>query len=125
MTDSTPDGWVQFVGAADGGDLVLERGVGAQCAQHCDVLIAKLTDIRRQAVSLGSFRGLGTLPSGIAVAKKFARTAVGGEYSMEQALTDHIAEVQAMKDVFLRIEAQYEATDQATGDTIGAIESGL
>ncbi|MFD1811801.1 hypothetical protein [Rhodococcus gannanensis] len=118
-------GWRQVVEAAGAGAVALDSGVGARCAQHCDALIAKLMQLQEQARQLGNFDGLGTLPSAVAVADKFSRLAVGGEYSMVQALEDHIVEVQAMKDVFLRIEAQYEAADQATADNIGAIESGM
>ncbi|MFD1814480.1 hypothetical protein [Rhodococcus gannanensis] len=124
MTESGAFGWRQVMGAAAGGSLVLDEGVGARCAQHCDVLIAKLEGLIDQAKYLADVKGLGTLPSGVAVATKFSRLADGGEYSMVQALTDHITEVQAMKDVFLQIEAQYAATDQATADTLGVIDPG-
>ncbi|WP_253277215.1 hypothetical protein [Rhodococcus sp. RD6.2] len=78
-----------------------------------------MRDLARQ---LGEIKGFGTFPSGIALAEKFSKKAVGGDYSMVQALTDHIAEVEAMRDVFLRIEAQYVATDERGAQALAAID---
>ncbi len=112
--------WSVLVGEVDQGRLYLEPGVGVNCAKACTELIGKLTELRNAARVLGRFDGLGTFPSGIALAEKFGKKAVGGDYSMVQALTDHIAEVEAMRDVFLRIEARYVATDERGAQALAA-----
>jgi len=63
------------------------------------------------------------LPSGIALASKFGRKASGGEYSLDQALIDHIAEVEQMRDVFLAIENRYAAAEEANTAAAAAVES--
>ena len=114
--------WSKLGGDVDDGRLYLEQGVGANCAKACTELIGKLTEVRDAARVLGRFDGLGTFPSGIALAEKFSKKAVGGDYSMVQALTDHIAEVEAMRDVFLRIESRYVATDENGAQALAAID---
>ena len=111
--------------AVDSGELFIERGVAQNCARHCTDLLVKLVDIKQRASALGDLNGFGTFPSGIALAKKFSLKAVGGDYSMVQALTDHIAEVEAMRDVFLRIEAQYVASDERGAQALAAIDPGV
>ncbi len=92
-----------------------------KCAAACTRLVAELTQIRQQALSLGDFTGLGPLPSGIALAAKFSRKAVGGPNSMVGVLTAHIAEVEAMRAVFEKIEARYAAAEQRSVDGFSAI----
>ncbi|CRK50450.1 conserved hypothetical protein [Rhodococcus sp. RD6.2] len=70
---------------------------------------------------LGAVKGMGTFPSGIALAEKFGKKAVGGDYSMVDALADHIAEVQAMQAVFQKIQARYDATEQSNADLLRGI----
>ncbi|WP_249353491.1 hypothetical protein [Rhodococcus sp. Q] len=116
------DNWSALSVAVDNGDLLIERGVAQNCARHCTDLLVKLVDVQQRARALGDLKGMGTFPSGIALARKFSLKAVGGDYSMVQALTDHISEVEAMRDVFLRIEAQYVATDERGAQALAAID---
>ncbi|WFR71688.1 hypothetical protein P9209_23390 [Prescottella defluvii] len=65
--------------------------------------------------------GFGQLPSGIALTAKFERKASGGEYSLDQALADHIAVVEQMRDVFLQIEARYTSAEEANTAAMTAV----
>lgn len=123
MSISEDSEWKQLAGAVDGGQLYLEREIAIKCAGHCTTFAEELKRIRRMARTLGEAEGFGTFPSGIALAEKFSKKAVGGDYSMVQALTDHIAEVEAMRDVFLRIEARYVAADERGAQSFAAIDS--
>ena len=120
MTDRTSE-WAALAEAVSEGHLYLEIGTARKCADHCSKHIAVLAELKDRAYALGHIDGLGAFPSGIALAEKFSKKAVGGDYSMVQALTDHIAEVEAMRDVFLRIEAQYMAADESSAQALGAI----
>ncbi|MFD4468312.1 hypothetical protein ACFWPA_08470 [Rhodococcus sp. NPDC058505] len=108
----------------DEGRLSLERGVATNCARACAEFADELRALRERARQLGKIDGFGTFPSGIALATKFSRKAVGGDYSMVQALTDHIAEVEAMREVFERIEARYAAAEQRGEERFAAIDPG-
>jgi hypothetical protein len=121
MADERRSEWTALGEQVDAGALYLERGTAANCAQHCATLLAELARLRDRAYGLQYVDGFGSFPSGIALAEKFSRKAVGGDYSMVQALTDHIAEVEAMRDVFLRIEAQYVTADESSAQALGAI----
>ncbi|CAM2953793.1 hypothetical protein RHDE110596_08725 [Prescottella defluvii] len=62
--------------------------------------------------------GLGHLPSGVALARKFEQKASGGEYPLDQALADHITVVEGMQSVFEKIAANYAATEEANAERI-------
>lgn len=106
--------WEPLTIAAGAGELVLDRGTAQRCAAGCDQLIDKLRELRDRAAELAVVEGLGDrLPSAIALAAKFERKASGGEYSLDQALAEHIVEVEQMRDVFLTIESRYAAAEDA------------
>ncbi|SEL36090.1 hypothetical protein SAMN05444583_10879 [Rhodococcus maanshanensis] len=93
--------------------MYLERGTAQRCAQRCAEFAGQLRQIQVNAQGLGLIDGFGYLPSGIALAAKFKQKAVDGDYSMDQALADHIAVVQEMQRVFEKIEAMYAASDDS------------
>ncbi|WP_254699072.1 hypothetical protein [Rhodococcus sp. SGAir0479] len=106
------------------GDLSLERGIAEQCAQRCATFLDSLELLRTQALDLVRIDGLGHLPSGVALARKFEQKASGGEYPLDQALADHIAVVEQMRAVFEKIAANYETTEQSNTHAISAIDPG-
>lgn len=104
----------------------MERGVARRCAERCDEFMDQLKDVQSKARSLESVEGFGDrLPSGVALATKFERKATGGEYSLDQALADHIAEVEQMRDVFLAIENRYAAAEEANVAALSGSGSAL
>lgn len=86
--------------------------------------MVRLHDIQKLVTFLSKLDGLGTFPSGIALAKKFSEKASGGAYSMDQALADHIAEVQQMQTVFEKIDLMYQAADDSVAQQITSAGSG-
>ncbi|CBH47723.1 hypothetical protein GS894_06915 [Rhodococcus hoagii] len=116
--------WEGLIRSAKGGELYLEQGTAKACAAHCDTLLGQLRSIRDRASELGEVDGFGTLPSGLVLAEKFGKKAVGGDYSLVQALTDHIEEVDRMRTVFESIDARFSATEDDNASRFGVIEHG-
>ncbi|WP_137725714.1 hypothetical protein [Prescottella subtropica] len=117
-----PSDWTALAKSVDAGELTMEPGTARACAQRCAEFAAELGVLRSRAYQLQFVEGFGTLPSGIALAEKFSKKAVGGDYSLVQALTDHIDEVQRMQTVFEKIERRYAETEQANASRFGAID---
>lgn len=116
--------WSGLANFAASGEVVLERGVAMKCASRCEELVSQLKAINDRALALTTIDGFGDLlPSGVALAAKFERKASGGEYSLDQALIDHIAEVEQMRDVFVAIENRYAAAEEANTAAASAVES--
>ncbi|MGF7122559.1 hypothetical protein [Rhodococcus sp. BE178] len=108
------------------GELTLERGVAESCAGRCDDLIVQLQAVKDRAADLTTIDGFGDrLPSGVALAAKFGRKASGGDYSLDQALAEHIAEVEQMRDLFTKIGAQYQAAEDANQQSLTNVDAGF
>ncbi|MDH6281536.1 hypothetical protein [Prescottella agglutinans] len=118
--------WEQLVGRVTTGELYVERDVATKCAKRCEEMAEQLRRIRSDAESLRKISGFGDrLPSGVALTAKFERKASGGEYSLDQALADHITVVEQMRDVFLQIEARYAATEEANTAATTAVGASI
>jgi hypothetical protein len=120
VSERNGSGWAAVGAAVDGGQVYLERGAAQRCAQRCAEFIDQLRQIQLIAQGLGLIDGLGYLPSGVALAAKFGNKAVAGDYSMDQALADHIAVVQEMQQTFEKIEAMYAASEERGAAGIGS-----
>ncbi|WP_430331840.1 hypothetical protein [Rhodococcus sp. ACT016] len=119
-----PLSWGKLADYAASGELFVDRDVAKQCAMRCDEMADKLRWIRSDAESLTKVLGFGDrLPSGVALTAKFERKASGGEYSLDQAIADHISTVEQMRDVFLEIEARYAAAEEANTAATTAVGS--
>ncbi|MGW0042511.1 hypothetical protein [Rhodococcus sp. NPDC003348] len=117
--------WAELGNRVDAGDLYLEAGTAGRCAMRCAEFVADLEVLRAKTRQLATVEGMGTFPSGIALAAKFGLKASGGAYSMDQALADHIVEVQRMQQVFEKIEAMYGAAEDSAVQGITSVGSGL
>lgn len=120
--DST---WADLARSVDAAQLFLDRGSAQKCAQHCAAFVEELKQIQIRARRLSRVEGMGTFPSGIALAQKFSLKASGGTYSMDQALADHIAEVQRMQQVFEKIEAMYGTAEESAVQGITSVGAGF
>ncbi|SEL35955.1 hypothetical protein [Rhodococcus maanshanensis] len=112
MAEREGANWGAVGAAIDGGHVYLERTVAQRCAQRCAEFVGQLRKIQFDAIALERIDGFGNLPSGVALAAKFGKKAVGGDYSMDQAIADHIAVVQEMQQTFEKIEAMYVASEE-------------
>ncbi|MFC9790192.1 hypothetical protein [Rhodococcus sp. NPDC127528] len=119
------ESWVQLANSVESGQLYLERGVAQLCSRRCAELVANLKDIQLDVQGLNKVVGLGPLPSGVALSVKFEKKAIGGDYSLDQAIADHIRTVEQMQHVFEQIEARYAATDTAAARGIESSGAGL
>ncbi|MGW0177334.1 hypothetical protein ACWDUM_26230 [Rhodococcus sp. NPDC003322] len=117
--------WAELGAQVESGGLYLEPGVASRCAQRCAEFVGQLDALRIVVRRLSRMDGFGTFPSGIALAEKFGQKASGGSYSMDQALADHIVEVQRMQQLFEKIEAMYGAAEDSAVQGITSVGSGL
>ncbi|WP_031938434.1 hypothetical protein [Prescottella defluvii] len=118
--------WSQLSSSVAAGELFFDGDTARRCADRCGQLIEQLKDVQLKGRSLSSVDGFGDrLPSGVALAAKFGRKASGGDYSLDQALADHIAEVEQMRDLFLKIGAQYQASEDANQQAVTAVGGGF
>ncbi|MGW0042513.1 hypothetical protein [Rhodococcus sp. NPDC003348] len=125
MIELGEESWGELATAVESGVLYLKPGAAARCAQHCREFEAVLKDIQKSVRYMSKVSGMGTFPSGIALAEKFGLKASGGAYSMDQALADHIAEVQRMQQVFEKIEAMYGAAEESAVQGIVSAGAGF
>lgn len=116
--------WSELGAMVDAGELFLEAGVAEKCAARCADLHRELVVLQRDAKRLARIDGLGHLPSGVALARKFEQKASGGEYPLDQAIADHITVVEQMQAVFEKIAANYAATEQSNTRAVSAIAPG-
>lgn len=116
--------WSALGDQVDAGLLYLEPGVAEQCAQRCAEMVRELDRIKRGAAGLSRVDGLGILPSGVALARKFGQKASGGAYPLDQALADHITVVEQMQSVFEKIAASFDAAEQSNTQAITAVAPG-
>ncbi|WP_433608890.1 hypothetical protein [Prescottella agglutinans] len=117
--------WPELGSLVDTGQLTLEPGVAEKCAQRCAELIDQLRELKLQAMQLTRIDGLGSLPSGLALTRKFEQKASGGEYPLDRALDDHITVVEQMRSVFEKIAIDYDATEQSNTQALNATGSGF
>ncbi|RVW07836.1 hypothetical protein EGT67_20650 [Prescottella agglutinans] len=116
--------WSSIGESVDAGELYLEPGVAEKCAQRCAQLLDELELARTQALDLARIDGLGPLPSGIALARKFEQKASGGEYPLDQALADHITVVEQMQSVFEKIAQNFTAAEESNAQRFTGLEHG-
>ncbi|WP_336882011.1 hypothetical protein [Rhodococcus globerulus] len=72
--------------------------------------------------SVDVVRGMGTLQSGIDLARKFSLKASGGEDSLEKSLLSHIAVVKEMRAYFQTCIDRYESVDDDNSDQLARHE---
>lgn len=120
----TTPSWGEISNLVDAGELFLESGVAERCAARCAELHGRLVELQQDAKGLASIDGLGHLPSGVALARKFEQKASGGEYPLDQALADHIIVVEQMQAVFEKIAATYAAAEESNAQRFTGIDPG-
>lgn len=120
----TTPSWGEISNLVDAGELFLEPGVAERCAARCAELHGRLVELQQDAKGLASIDGLGHLPSGVALARKFEQKASGGEYPLDQALADHIIVVEQMQAVFEKIAATYAAAEESNAQRFTGIDPG-
>ncbi|WFR72822.1 hypothetical protein P9209_02620 [Prescottella defluvii] len=116
--------WPELGAMVDAGELFLEPGIAEKCAARCEQLRFELMDLERRTKRLASIDGFGHLPSGVALTRKFEQKASGGEYPLDQALTEHITVVEQMQSVFEKIAQNFTATEESNAQRFTGIDPG-
>jgi hypothetical protein len=121
MSDDPMTQWRGLGALAGSGDLTLERGVAERCAKRCAEFANELVRIKEDAIRQSTIEGFGDrLQSGMTLKAKFEKKAAGGDYSMDQAIDDHIKVVVEMQQTFEKIDAMYAASEERGAKGIGS-----
>lgn len=99
-------------------DLDVARGV----VDACTALLGEIDSIEGDVGRLAVVAGMGTLQSGIALARKFSEKAVGGVDSLENVLRSHSETVAEMRDFFQKCIDRYESVDAVNAATYTAAQ---
>ncbi len=91
--------------------LALDFDTAARMASACKALLDELAAALRSVEVVKDAKGMGTLQSGIDLAAKFSKKAVGGEDSLEKSLNSHIQVVTEMRDFFQKCLDSYSGVD--------------
>ncbi|SNS54268.1 hypothetical protein [Rhodococcoides kyotonense] len=111
--------WQDLAVAADEGQLFLSEDVARKCDDACNQYLEKLAESTKSAHLLANVQGLGTLDSGIELARRLSEKAVGGPNNLVDTLEGHIRVVEAMQVVFRKFFDSYEDADSTTATSIG------
>ncbi|MDQ1200588.1 hypothetical protein QE449_001206 [Rhodococcus sp. SORGH_AS303] len=83
----------------------------ARCASACDDYIDGLTSVAHLASSMNVRGGFGTLPSGLALERKYSDLTHGPEGSLSSVLAAHITAVTNLREAFLEAGRGYQETE--------------
>ena len=100
--------------------LAVSAEAAEKCAQACNSFASQIALLRTKVERMGSLGGFGTLPSGIALQKKYSELAVGGPGSLSAMLQAHITVATNLAATFTEIGRNYVATDDAVAQRITA-----
>ncbi|MCJ0906530.1 hypothetical protein [Rhodococcus sp. ARC_M6] len=110
-------------GAVELSALSLDPIVAQAIAAACQAWIDELQSMVEQCARLSDVRGMGTLQSGLDLARKFSLKAVGGDDSLESVLRSHIAVVTEMRDFFQKCVDRYQSVDASNATTLTTAET--
>lgn len=102
------------------GELAVTPESAERCALACTDFVRAVSDVLSRVQVEGYATGFGTLPSGIALQKKYSELAVGGPGSLSAMLQAHITVATNLAATFSEIGRNYVATDDAVARTITA-----
>ncbi|MBM7415740.1 MULTISPECIES: hypothetical protein [Nocardiaceae] len=99
--------------------LDLSDSAASQCASACDRFIDELAVLVKLVGDSNWAAGFGTLPSGIALARKYSDLTHGPEGSLSSVLAAHITAVTNLREAFLEAGRGYQATEDDSTSRIG------
>ncbi|MBU3067107.1 hypothetical protein KO481_37005 [Nocardia sp. NEAU-G5] len=113
----------QFATLADGagsGQLIIEDGVADKCIQHCQNHLVDLKALIDRAQLLVHVDAFGDLNSAKYLANKFDTLGSGeaGSGSFGDAVSQRIAVIQQMEEMFKKARDAFKNSDEATKDKI-------
>ncbi|MDQ1200420.1 hypothetical protein [Rhodococcus sp. SORGH_AS_0303] len=99
-------------------DLKITPDAARRCADAAQRFADDLVNLEDHVSLMGSLGGFGTLPSGLALARKYSELAVGGPGSLSTLLQAHIAIASSLADTFTEMGRNYESTDSEAAQRI-------
>ncbi|WP_027504765.1 hypothetical protein [Rhodococcus sp. UNC23MFCrub1.1] len=98
--------------------LQISDEAARRCAAACSAFAEGIIPIRESLQAQRHGGGFGTLPSGLALARKYSELAVGGPGSLSTLLQAHIAIASSLADTFTEMGRNYESTDSEAAQRI-------
>lgn len=116
----TRSGWNNVTA---GSQLDLAPDVARDVVFACAEFLGVLNEAYRNLLGIENVSGMGTLQSGINLAAKFSKKAVGGEDSLEKSLNSHIQVVTEMRDFFQQCVDRYGEVDDSNASALASAET--
>lgn len=125
--DGSADGsqlsqWATWRGEVEGGAIAVDFEVARKLRDICRAYRAELDVALRKVESASNVQGMGTLQSGIDLARKFSLKASGGEDSLEKSLLSHIDVLNEMEAYFHACVTRYFAAEAENADRLAQHE---
>ncbi|MBY6685256.1 hypothetical protein HQ305_21625 [Rhodococcus sp. BP-149] len=98
--------------------LITSKDAAERCAAACRDFSDGISDVAKFIHSSNHGGGFGTLPSGLALARKYSELAVGGPGSLSTLLQAHIAIASSLADTFTEMGRNYESIDSEAAQSI-------
>ncbi|MQY23928.1 hypothetical protein [Nocardia macrotermitis] len=123
MSDTTDmkSTFATLASGAEQGKLLIEDGVAKKCAARCNAYIEDLQELilkTRNTVHVNSFGDLDSAQKFANKINSLGQDTTGGAGSYAAALTEHIAALQSMADMFTKAGQAFTNSDEATKDKI-------
>jgi hypothetical protein len=110
--------WSELGNGGADPNLVVDHDVALGVVAACAAFIGEIDLLKGELAAIETVVGMGTLQSGINLAAKFSRKAVGGEDSLEKSLNSHIQVVTEMRDYFQKCLESYSGVDTSNAVTL-------
>jgi hypothetical protein len=102
-----------LAGEAQAGNFYIEVGAAQRLAKLCENYIADLNSLAYDATGIVLVVSFSDLASSKALGQKFSDLAIGGagSGSYTASIAEHIKILEAMRDMYIKASAAYEAAD--------------
>ncbi|WP_194819272.1 hypothetical protein [Nocardia sp. XZ_19_385] len=104
--------WQTFKTQALAGELKMDTDIGEALRKRCETFIDALDVMKKDAQALDHLSGYGTLPSALALQKKFEQKA-SGDGSAAKVIEQHIEVVKLMHDTYAAAIGKITQADQS------------
>ncbi|MFH5232655.1 hypothetical protein [Antrihabitans spumae] len=121
-TDDTMHLWQRLAREAADGRLRLEEGVANEVSSACQDLIAGYRRLIYDAGNLQLIRGLGDIESGLQLAAKLSRKAVGGHDALIDRLEEHITIVTMIQQTVTTAAAKIQVEEDLLTSHLSSVD---
>lgn len=99
--------------------LRVDHGHARACADACQIFIDGIQSTKNMVAAIRMESGFGTLPSGLALERKYSDLTHGPEGSLSSVLAAHITAVTNLREAFLEAGRGYQETEDDSTSRIG------